>query len=148
MHGRDLVPHEDVAHAPGVIVDEPLVSRVVAKLLDRASRFVGRDALEAVGMRGVDEQDRAASHRVLLDGGVPTLGTHCLARPNVALAVQLDTVGAVGSVPRALPSGLNDNATLMAHLGPSGRPTNMKGYCVADSICGTGLCRTRAPGRL
>jgi hypothetical protein len=47
MHGRDLVPHEDVAHAPGVMVDEPLVSRVVAKLLDQASRFVGRDALEA-----------------------------------------------------------------------------------------------------
>jgi len=63
MHRRDLVPHDDVAHAPGVVVDESLLNRVLAKLLDQAYRFVGRDALEAVGMRRVDYWVDAASVR-------------------------------------------------------------------------------------
>src|SRR5436309_9821225 len=51
MHGRDLVPHEDVAHAPGVVVDELLLRRVVAELLDQACRVGGCHALESMPER-------------------------------------------------------------------------------------------------
>src|SRR6267142_1588723 len=123
MHGRDLVPHEDVAHAPVVVVDEPLLRRVVAKLLDQAYPFVGRETFETVGMRGVDEQHWTSRHRMLPHGRMPTLGPLLLGCPNVGLAVELDGVGAVGATVKAdqplesAPHRLNQVVIGRTHVG-------------------------------
>ena len=79
-----------------------------------------------MGVRGVDEQYRAAGHRMFLDGGVPTLRALFLGRPNVGLAVQLDGIGTVGAAVKAYqpiesaPRCLRQRVVGRAHVGEHG----------------------------
>jgi hypothetical protein len=73
VQGGDLVPHHDVADAPGVVVDEAILRRVIAELLDQSHRCIVSHPLEAMRVGRVDEQDRASRHRVLLHRAVAAL---------------------------------------------------------------------------
>src|SRR5438067_9431544 len=53
MHRRRLVPHQDVAHLPGVIVNESLLRRMRREFFDQLPRFVFRHADETVTVHRV-----------------------------------------------------------------------------------------------
>src|SRR5262245_47072175 len=57
VHRRALVPHQDVADAPAVVVDEALLGRVSGELIDQRPRLLPLDADEAMRVHGIDEQD-------------------------------------------------------------------------------------------
>src|SRR5262249_2802644 len=69
VHRRALVPDQDVADAPAVIVDEAFLRRVGGELLDQRPRVLPLHADEAVRVHGIDEQDRPAGHRMPCDRG-------------------------------------------------------------------------------
>src|SRR5215471_99159 len=60
VHRRALVPDQDIADAPTVVVDEALLGRVSGELLDQRPRLFPLHAHEAMRVHGVDEQDRAS----------------------------------------------------------------------------------------
>src|SRR5499425_1843058 len=69
VHRRALVPDQDVADAPAVVVDEALLGRVSGELLDQRPRLLPLHADEAVRVHGIDEQDRPPGDRMARDRG-------------------------------------------------------------------------------
>src|SRR5215470_2124842 len=69
VHRRALVPDQDVADAPAVVIDESLLGRVSGELLDHRPRLLTLHADEAMRVHGIDEQDRTSGHRMPRDRG-------------------------------------------------------------------------------
>src|SRR5438552_16866955 len=64
VHRRALVPYEDIANAPAVVLDEALPGRVIVKLLDERPRLFPLHAAEPMRMHGIDELDRRSADRM------------------------------------------------------------------------------------
>src|SRR3954467_2601452 len=64
VYRRLLVPHQDIADPPGVVVDETVLRRMLGQFLDQPPCLVLRHAFEPVGVQRVDKQDRASGHHV------------------------------------------------------------------------------------
>src|ERR1041385_2106703 len=60
MHGRPLVPYQEIAGLPGMIVNEAVLRRVRRQLLDQRPGFFLLHADKAMSVHGVDEQDGSA----------------------------------------------------------------------------------------
>src|SRR3989441_7168024 len=71
VHRRALVPDQDIADAPAVVVDEALLGRVIGELLDEPPRLFPLHADEPMRMHGIDEQDRTSTDRMPGDRGPP-----------------------------------------------------------------------------
>src|SRR6185436_14274548 len=71
VHRRALVPDQDVADAPAVVVDEALLRGVIGEFLDQRPRLFALHADEAVRVHGIDEQDRPTGDRVPRHRGPP-----------------------------------------------------------------------------
>src|SRR3989441_7643850 len=69
VHRRALVPYQDIADAPAVVVDEALLGRVIGELLDEQPRLFPRHADEPMRMQGIYEQDRTSADRMPGDRG-------------------------------------------------------------------------------
>src|SRR2546429_4037271 len=69
VHRRALVPDQDIADAPAVVVDEALLGRVSGELIDQRPRLLPLHADEAMRVHGIDEQDRPSGHRMPCDRG-------------------------------------------------------------------------------
>src|SRR3989441_5673165 len=69
VHRRALVPDQDIADAPAVVVDEALLGRVIGELLDEPPRLFPLHADEPMRMHGIDEQDRTSADRMPGDRG-------------------------------------------------------------------------------
>src|SRR5436190_24153776 len=67
MHGRLLVPHQHVADPPRMVVDEPVLRRMIGELLDQLPGLVLRYSLKAMRVQGIDEEDRPAGHAMAND---------------------------------------------------------------------------------
>src|SRR5215831_13871541 len=69
VHRRALVPDQDVADPPAVVVDEALLGRVSSELIDQRPRLLPLHADETVRVHGIHEQDRPSAHRMPRDRG-------------------------------------------------------------------------------
>src|SRR3989442_2533205 len=67
VHRRALVPDQDIADAPAVVVDEALLGRVSGELIDQRPRLLPLHAAEAMRVPGIDGQDRTSANRVSRD---------------------------------------------------------------------------------
>src|SRR5579863_4325262 len=57
VHRRALVPHDDVADPPGMIIDEAVLRRMRRQFLDQRPGFLALHADDAVAVHRVDEED-------------------------------------------------------------------------------------------
>src|SRR5437763_1892576 len=62
MHRCLFVPHQHVADPPRMVVDEPVLRRMIGELLDQLPSLVLRYSLKAMRVQRVDEEDRPAGH--------------------------------------------------------------------------------------
>src|SRR5947209_17726654 len=69
VHRRALVPDQDIADAPAVVVDEALLGRVSGELIDQRPRLLPLHADEAMRVRGIDDHVRPPGHRMRPDAG-------------------------------------------------------------------------------
>src|SRR5262249_32072488 len=67
VHRRALVPHQQVADLPGMVVGETLLRRMRGEVLDQPPGHLAVHPLEAVCVHRVDKEDRAAADRMLDD---------------------------------------------------------------------------------
>jgi len=88
VHRRDLVPDHHVADLPGVIIDEPVLGRVIAQFLDQLRCIVIIHPDKAVAVRRVDEEHVAARDRVLSHRRMQSIEPPPVAVANVFLAVK------------------------------------------------------------
>src|SRR5438094_1018318 len=81
VHRRALVPYEDIADAPAVVVDEALLGRVVSELLDQRPGLLPLHADETMRVHGIDEEDRPPGDRMPRDRGPPNFLILLLGHP-------------------------------------------------------------------
>ena len=104
MHRRALVPDQQIADLPGMIIDKPLLRGMRRQLFDQRPGGVAMHSDKAMRVHRVDEQDRAAGDRVRDDRGPGLFGVflfgralvvavQALAGRSVAAAVQPDETG-------------------------------------------------------
>src|SRR5947207_12508193 len=100
MHGRPLVPDQEIADLPGMIVDETILRRMRRQLLDQRPGFFLLYADKAMGVHGVHEQDRAARDRMVNNRRARLLVISLL---GLALVVAVDAFagGPVGTAMQA-----------------------------------------------
>src|SRR5262249_55033577 len=65
VHRGQLVPHQHIADAPVMVINEAILRRVLGQFLDQRPGFLPRHADETMRVHRVDEQDRPTGHRVL-----------------------------------------------------------------------------------
>src|SRR5580765_902966 len=104
VHRRALVPHQHIADAPAVVVDETLLGGVFAELLDQRPGLLPLHADESMRVHGIDEEDRPSGYRmprdrrplrfaVLLLGHALVVAIQTLAGGTRAAAVQAGEAG-------------------------------------------------------
>src|SRR5215470_20353316 len=69
VHRRALVPYQDIADAPAVVVDEALLGRVIGERLDERPRLFPLHADKAMRVHRIDEQDQTSGDRMPGDRG-------------------------------------------------------------------------------
>src|SRR5438270_7783073 len=62
VHRRPLVPNQQVADLPGMVIGEAFLRSVRGELLDQLPSLLAFHSFEAVRMHRVDEQDRPAGY--------------------------------------------------------------------------------------
>src|SRR5256885_14653847 len=87
VHRRALVPYQDIADAPAVVVDEALLGRMIGELFDQRPRLLPLHADEAIRVHGIDEQDRPSGDRMPRDRR-PLHFLILLVGPTLVVAVQ------------------------------------------------------------
>src|SRR5262249_14186892 len=104
MHCRPLVPDQEIAGTPGMIVNKTALRRMRGQLLNQWPGVFLLHAHEAVGMHRVDEQDRAAGDRVVNDRRARLLVIFLLGS---ALVLAIETLAgrAVGTAMQPCESG-------------------------------------------
>src|SRR5439155_7668636 len=65
VHRRALVPDQEIADLPRMVVGEAFLGGVSGELLDQLPRLCPFHPLEAMRVHWVDEQDRAAGDRMV-----------------------------------------------------------------------------------
>src|SRR5207344_2212818 len=101
VHRRPLVPHQHIADAPAVVIDEALLGGVFGELLDERPGLVPTHAGEAMRVHGIHEEDRPSAYRmprdrrpqhlmILLLGHALVVTIQALAGWTRAAAVQTD----------------------------------------------------------
>src|SRR2546423_10384537 len=100
VHRRALVPDQDIADAPAVVVDEALLGRVIGELLDERPRLFPLHADEPMRVHGIDEQDRTSADRVPGDRG-PVHFLILLVGHALLGAVQALATGTIGAAMQA-----------------------------------------------
>src|SRR5262249_19862313 len=122
VHRRALVPDQDVADAPAVIVDEALLGRVIRELFDQRPRLLLLHADETVRVHGIHEQDRPPGDWMPRNGG-PLHFLILLVGHALLVSVQALTAGTVGAAVQAgeagqeLLLGLGQGVVGCAHVG-------------------------------
>ncbi|TMJ59292.1 MAG: ketopantoate reductase family protein [Alphaproteobacteria bacterium] len=96
VHRRPLVPDQQIADLPGMVIDEPLLCRMRRQLLDQRPGLFAVHPDKAVRVHRVDEQDRAAGDRVVGDRR-PRLLVILLLRLPFVVAIQLFANGTIGA---------------------------------------------------
>ena len=65
VHRGQLVPHQHIADAPVMVINEKILRRVLGQFLDQRPGFLSRHAGETMRVHRVDEQGPPTGHRVL-----------------------------------------------------------------------------------
>src|SRR4051794_13507848 len=96
VHRCALVPDQQVADLPGMVIDESVLRRMRRQFLDQRPGFLPVHADEAVGMHRIDEQDRAAGDGMMRDRRARLLVILLLGL-SLLVAIQLFAGGPVGA---------------------------------------------------
>src|SRR5437764_6484775 len=64
VHRRPLVPDQQIADLPGMVIGKAFLRGVRGELLDQLPGLVAAYALKAMRVHRVDEKDRAAGNRM------------------------------------------------------------------------------------